>query len=140
MAVLERHIAVCGACREFASGQRAVWQAMDAWEAAPVSRISTAGSTGGLKRRFPGGICCCARSPVTLRRGLPAAAMTCLLLVAGILLERPDCFAGARITGVASVAQVDTVQPEQVERALDAMEVLDQFSQHVRAERPGSKL
>ena len=36
-AALERHIAVCGACRKFASGQRAVWQALDAWEAAPVS-------------------------------------------------------------------------------------------------------
>ena len=35
--ILERHIAVCGACREFADNQRAVWQAMDAWEAAPVS-------------------------------------------------------------------------------------------------------
>ena len=37
VAALERHIAICGACREFVSGQRAVWQALDAWEAAPVS-------------------------------------------------------------------------------------------------------
>src|SRR2546429_35515 len=36
-AILERHIAICPACREFADNQRAVWQALDAWEAAPVS-------------------------------------------------------------------------------------------------------
>ena len=34
---LEEHIATCGACREFARGQRAVWEALDSWEAAPVS-------------------------------------------------------------------------------------------------------
>jgi hypothetical protein len=32
VAALERHIAICGACREFASAS-AVWQALDAWEA-----------------------------------------------------------------------------------------------------------
>ena len=37
VAILERHIALCGACREFANSQRAVWDALDAWEAAPVS-------------------------------------------------------------------------------------------------------
>jgi hypothetical protein len=38
------------------------------------------------------------------------------------------------------MAQVDTVQPEQVERTLDAMEMLNEFSQHVSTLRPGSKL
>ena len=36
--------------------------------------------------------------------------------------------------------KVDTVQPEQVEHALDAMEVLGEFSRHVRADSPESKL
>src|ERR1039458_6662773 len=36
-AMLERHMEVCPACREFASGQRAVWEALDVWEAAPVT-------------------------------------------------------------------------------------------------------
>jgi len=35
---------------------------------------------------------------------------------------------------------VDTVQPEQVERTLDAMEMLNEFSHHVSTDRPGSKL
>ncbi len=143
LAVLERHIAVCSACRNFTRGQHTVWQAMDTWQAAPVSRdfdrrlyrrIETQVSWWDLLLR--------PFSTATLRRGLPAAAMTCLLLVAGILLERPTVSLPAVASGGPGqgVAQVDTVQPEQVERALDAMEVLDQFSRHVRAERPGSKL
>jgi hypothetical protein len=38
------------------------------------------------------------------------------------------------------MAQVESVQPEQVERTLDTMEVLDEFSHHVRADGPDSKL
>ena len=34
---LERHLEVCPACRELAAGQRAVWDALDDWEATPVS-------------------------------------------------------------------------------------------------------
>ena len=36
-AILEEHIKICPACREFAEGQQSVWKALDAWEAAPVS-------------------------------------------------------------------------------------------------------
>jgi len=35
---------------------------------------------------------------------------------------------------------VDSVQPEQVEHALDAMEILNEFSQRVRTDAPHSKL
>ena len=35
--ILERHLAVCPACRDFKAGQEAVWQALDSWEAVPVS-------------------------------------------------------------------------------------------------------
>jgi hypothetical protein len=138
MSVLERHIAVCSVCRDFANGQRYVWQALDTWEAAPVSpdfdkrlyrRIEARVSWWDLLLR--------PFTTVTLRRGLSAAAMTCLLLVAGILLERPTVSPAPVTT---DVVQVDTVQPEQVERALDAMEMLNEFSHHVRAENPAPKL
>src|SRR2546421_10443602 len=36
-AILQQHIAICPACREFADGQRALWDALDAWETTPVS-------------------------------------------------------------------------------------------------------
>jgi hypothetical protein len=137
VAILERHIAICGKCREFAGGQRAVWQALDAWEAEPVSpdfdrrlyrRIEArVGWWNLFLRPF---------SRATLRHSLPAAAMACLLLVAGVILERP----AVSPAPPNDMAQVDSVQPEQVERALDAMEMLNEFSHHVRTDSPESKL
>jgi hypothetical protein len=141
-AKLEEHIATCRACEEFARGQRAVWEALDGWEAAPVSadfdrrlyqRIEAQVSWWDvLVRPF--------RSPfraVTPRRTLAALAAACLLLTAGILLEPP---AISPAPAPNDMAQVDTVQPEQVERTLDAMEMLNEFSQHVSTDRPDSKL
>ena len=138
VATLERHIAICGACREFASGQRAVWQALDAWEAAPVSadfdsrlyrRIETEVSWWDLLMR--------PFRPVTLRRSLPATALACLLVMAGVMLERPTV---SPVPPPGEVTQVDSIQPEQVEHALDAMEILNEFSQRVRTDAPHSKL
>jgi hypothetical protein len=139
---LKEHIASCGACEEFARGQRAVWEALDSWEAAPVStdfdrrlyqRIEAQVSWWDLLiRPF--------RSPfraVTPRRILAATAAACLLLAAGVLLEQP---AVSPAPAPSDMAQMDTVQPEQVERTLDAMEMLNEFSQHVSTLRPGSKL
>ena len=141
-ATLEGHIATCGACREFASGQRAVWEALDTWEAAPVStdfdgrlyrRIEAQVSWWDLlvrPFRLPFGT-------VTPRRTLAAAAAACLLLTAGVLLQHP---AISPPPAPNDMAQVDTVQPEQVERTLDAMEMLNEFSHHVRTDSPDSKL
>lgn len=65
--------------------------------------------------------------------------MACLLLMAGILLERP-AISPAPAAAPSDSAQVDTIQPEQVEHTLDAMEILSEFSRHVRTENPPSKL
>ena len=142
VATLERHIAICGACREFARSQRAVWEALDAWQTAPVS----ADFDSRLYRRIEGQVSWWdvllrpfrpPFSTATMWRSLPAAAAACLLLMAGVLLEHR---AVAPAPAPHDMAQVDTVQPEQVERALDAMEMLNEFSQHVSTDRPGSKL
>jgi hypothetical protein len=137
-AKLERHVAECGACRDFVRGQRAVREALDIWEAPPVSadfdsrlyrRIDARVSRWDLLLR--------PFREMTLWRGVPAMAAACALLVAGILLERP---AIAPAPPVNDVAQADSVQPEQVERTLDAMEMLNEFSHHVRTDSPDSKL
>jgi hypothetical protein len=146
VAILERHIAICGACQEFARSQRAVWQALDAWEAAPVSpdfdsrlyrRIEAQVPWWSLLLRpfrppFGPPI-----SKVTLRRSLSATVMACLLVVVGVVLERP---AVSPVPAPQDMAQVDSVQPEQVERTLDAMEMLNEFSHHVRTDSPDSRL
>jgi anti-sigma factor RsiW len=126
-AVLERHIAVCPECRQFAENQRAVWDALDAWEAAPVS----AGFDRRLYQRIANEqpwwrrIVC----PLTQHWNVAAsAAGVCVLLMAGVLLNHP-----VTTPEVAKDApQVEQVQAEQVEHALDAMDMLAEFNRDVK--------
>ena len=138
-AILERHMEVCLACREFASGQRAVWEALDVWEAAPVTsdfdhrlyrRIDREVSWWHLLMR--------PFRPVLVRQGLPIAAAACLLVMAGVLLERP---AGAPPAAPQPrSAQAEAIQPDQVEPALDAMHMLGEFSNRVPGDAADSKM
>jgi anti-sigma factor RsiW len=137
-AILERHMEVCPACREFSSGQRAVWEALDAWEAAPVTldfdrrlyqRIDREVSWWQLLvRPF---------RPALVRQGLPIAAAAGLVVMAGVLLQHP---AGAPPAAQPQSAHVDVLQPDQVERTLDAMDMLGEFSHRVRADAADSKM
>ena len=139
---LEEHIATCGVCGELARGQRKVWEALNGWEAAPVSKDFDR----RLYRRIEAQVAWWEllvrpfRSPlraVTPRGILAATAAACLLLTAGALLERPTMLPAPAPT---DMAQADSVQAEQVERTLDAMEMLNEFSHHVRTDNPDSKL
>jgi anti-sigma factor RsiW len=138
-AVLERHMEICPACREFASGQRAVWEALDAWEAAAVTldfdrrlyrRIDREVSWWDLLMR--------PFRPVLVRQGLPIAAAACLVVMAGVLLQHHP--AGAPPAAQSQSAQVEALQPDQVEHALDAMDMLGEFGDRVRADAADSKL
>ena len=125
---LDRHLSACPACREFQTRQQAVWQALDAWEVQPVSadfdrrlyrRIEEQAQSSWWSRwmrpSFPSGL---------WSRGVPLAATAGLLLLAGMILERPGkVVAPEDLAGV----RVESVQPDQVERALDDMEMLRQI-------------
>jgi len=137
-AILERHVEICPACREFSSGQRAVWEALDAWEAAPVTldfdrrlyrRIDREVSWWHLPMRR--------LRPALVRQGLPIAAAACLLVMAGVLLERP---ASAPPAAQPQSAQVEALQPDQVEPALDAMHMLGEFSNRMPGDATDSKM
>ena len=136
MAILERHIAICPACREFAAGQRAVWQALDTWEAAPVSpdfdrrlyrRIEARGFLVGSAAFAPSDRHAAAR-PAGRGDGLPAGD-------GGRAAGASRGF--ARPARPATWRRWISVQPEQVEHTLDAMEMLNEFSHHVRSGEPG---
>lgn len=123
--ILEAHVARCPACAEFAAGQRAVWEALDAWEAAPPP----ADFDRRLYRRIGERVSWWERMsrplrPVLARQGLPIAAAACLLVVAGILLERPASIPGDAAAGS---PQVEGVQPDQVEHTLEDIEMLRQL-------------
>jgi anti-sigma factor RsiW len=129
-AVLEKHMEICPACREFAAGQRAVWEALDVWEAAPVSsdfdrrlyrRIAERVSWWELLIR--------PLRPAMARRFVAVAAVACTVLLASLLLDRP-----VGPPPAPAAAQVEAVQPDQVEHALDDMDMLAQFERSVRAD------
>ncbi|SPE37755.1 Putative transmembrane anti-sigma factor (fragment) [Candidatus Sulfopaludibacter sp. SbA6] len=71
------------------------------------------------------------------RQGLPIAAAAGLLIVAGVLLERP-----AAVPSASSPvsAQVDVVAPEQAEHALQEMEMMREFNRLVHPDAADSKM
>jgi hypothetical protein len=123
--ILEAHMEVCPQCREFRDSQRTLWEALDQWEARPISpdfdrrlyrKIEEQEQLGWWQRTFGAG------RPMFLRPALPLAATACLVLVAGFIIDNPS-----RITTpVAENPQVREV--EQVERTLEDMEMLRQFN------------
>ncbi len=134
--ILEEHIRICPVCREFADAQRAVWEALDAWEAAPVS----ADFDRRLYRRIEnevGWLDLLLRPlrPWVARNALPIAAAVAVVLTAGVLLDRP----AAAPPAPEESAQVESLQPEQVEKALDDMQVVREFHRLVRPD-PGAPL
>ena len=131
-AILEAHIQLCPACREFRDGQRALWAALDQWEARPVSpdfdrrlyrRIEEQEQMSWWARVFG------PMRPMFLRPALPLAAMACLVLVAGLISVDP-----ARIAAPVAVDNPQVREVEQVENALDDLDMLRQFDLVAAAE------
>lgn len=124
---LERHMEHCEACREFGEAQKLVWNALDAWEAEPVSmdfdrrlyrRIETEQQKSWFSRMFSPWM---PSVPVFLRPALPIAA-ACLTLAAVCLIQAPS--AG----DLSRQVRMERVDVEKVESALEDLEMLQQFS------------
>ncbi len=140
-AQVESHLRECPACREFRDAQQAVWDALDRWEPAPVTddfdarlyrRIESEMRRPWWQRLLD------PVRPVLANRGLPVAAAACLLVMAGMLAERPR-----QIDAPAppQQAHAQAVQPDQVERTLDDMELLHTLTDPVHAEaQPSSSM
>jgi anti-sigma factor RsiW len=120
---LERHLGDCVDCRSMAADQAAVWKALDAWEAPPVSpnfdrrlyrRIDQGARLSWLDRLTRG----FERMP--LRQALPLTASAGLLLAAGLILQHPGYRAPDARGG-------EIVRANQVERTLDDLDLLRQF-------------
>lgn len=128
-ATLERHLESCSACRQFVAGQQAVWQLLDAWEAPAIASDFDRQLYGRIEQernvtwwnRWLG--------PLLVRPGLPVAAAACLVVAVGLIVRRPAEKPGQQPQS----AQVQNLQPDQVEHALDDMEMLSEFT---RAARP----
>jgi anti-sigma factor RsiW len=127
---LAMHIASCPACEEWIRGHKQVWQALDVFEAEPVS----AGFDDKLFERI-------ARDedrkpwwsvfrPRRFAFGRPAAAsvlslaLASLLVLAALLIERPRPPA----VSPAGAARVEAIDADRIEKALDDVEMLRELS------------
>ena len=126
----ERHMAVCEACRQMAAEQKAVWDALDAWRPAPISadfntklyqRISQDAAVAWWQRPFR------LNWSWALRPAVPVAA-ACAALMIAFLVKEP------LTTHQTAVSVEQKVSIEQVERALDDMDMLKQMSLTAPAE------
>ncbi|HTA69570.1 MAG TPA: zf-HC2 domain-containing protein [Bryobacteraceae bacterium] len=119
-AAFERHLESCASCREMVAAQRAVWSALEALPAHPVSsnfdsrlyqRIAEEEQSAWWRRLFQAGW--------SWRPAMPVAAACAVLAVAFLVKNSGP-----------SILPQQQVQPqlqiEQVERALDDMDMLKQ--------------
>lgn len=119
----ERHLAECEACRSLAADQRAVWESLDCWKPAPVSPDFNARlyRAIGEEAKLPWW----QRLARTdwrwvFRPAMPVAA-ACAALAIGFLIKQP-------IATHYAPASDQKVSIEQVERALDDMDMMKQMS------------
>jgi|SRR5579859_1208927 len=124
-AELVRHVEACNDCANFVAAQRVVWNALDQWEPEPLSidfdrrlyrsieAARPASGLAGMLRRIFGPL-------QPLWRPVVPLAAACLLIVAGVMLHAPQ----AVIAPLDGTARVEKIEPEQVERTLDDMQML----------------
>ena len=115
-ALLDRHVEACPACTRFVAEQRAVWDALGQWESPDLStdfnrrlyqKIEAARPSSWLARWL---------QPLW-RPMVPVAAM-CLLIAAGVMLHTP----------AHPVSRAESVEPEQVERTLEDLQMLRELA------------
>jgi len=116
----ERHLLTCEACRELASAQRELWSALDAWTPVPVSanfdeklyqRIRMEEQGKWWQRLL--------WANWSWRPAMPVAA-ACAALIAAFVLKSPT-------PGPVPELTQPKVQIQQVERALDDIDMLDKL-------------
>src|SRR5580698_3855388 len=122
---LEQHIAVCPACREFAGGQQRVWQALEEWEPADVSMDFDRRLYARIEQNVPWWTRLLQPLNPLFRHAVPIAAAAGLVIMAGLLMNHP---AGVPAAPASQSAQVEALQPEQLQNALDDMEMLREFN------------
>jgi anti-sigma factor RsiW len=135
---LDRHMAECAACAEFVAGQQALWNVMNNWPAPQVSadfdlrlerRIRNTDSASWIERMLQ------AFRPAFARPVFALGAL-CLVMAAGLLLQNPRT---AVAPAADSHSRMEKIEPEQVERALDDMQMLRELSSAPSQEGTSSK-
>jgi hypothetical protein len=122
--ILVQHMAVCADCRRVAEAQQQVWSALDAWEPVPVSedfderlyaRISSEERRSFWSRILG--------ERLTWKPALSLAG-ACATLALAVLLNVPD----PAPAPLPETTRIESLEPEQIERAVEDMDMLRQFS------------
>lgn len=126
--VVERHIEQCEACREFCRAQARVWSALDAWEPEPISESFDASLLKRIEEGDRGSLW-----KWIWRPALPVAAVA-IVIVAVFLMRAPNG-TNTPVEG----KNVEVVDVDQVEKALDDLDMLKQLYAAPQAEAAGAK-
>jgi len=122
--LFEQHMEYCPACRAFAESQTAVWNALDAFEAMPVSPDFDRRLFDRIEREERASWWSQVRnwlSGPVWRPAIPVAAL--LVLAAGIWM-RPSAVTPEPVEPTKMATALD---PEQIDTALEDMEMLRQL-------------
>lgn len=130
------HLEACAACRDFVAQQNAVWNALDIWEPAEVSADFDRRLYRRIEEQVSWWEMLIRPLRPAFRHALPITAAAGVVMMATILLDRPNSTPKPAET---RTAQVDTLQPEQVEHALAEVEMLDKFNHLMRNDSADSR-
>jgi len=143
-ALFEKHLQTCAECSEFVTVQKSVWESLDLFEPAPVSaafdrRLYERIAQTSWWDRLVARITVPFRAPAFLRQGLPLITAAAVLTAALIVWQRPAPAPGPSAPALSAEAD-QTLQPDQVQRALDDMEMLREFNHLAVADPAQSKM
>jgi anti-sigma factor RsiW len=127
-AEIEQHLAACPACHAFAGGQQTVWQALEDWDPAEISLDFDRSLYARIEQDVPWWQRWLRPLNPILRQSVPVAAAAGVLIMAGLMMNRP---AGIPVAPAQKTAQVEALQADELQSALADMEMLRQFNQLV---------
>jgi len=127
-AQMDRHVESCSACNQFAGAQQTVWQALENWEPADVSMDFDRRLYARIERDVSWWASLMRPLNPLFRHSVPIAATAGVIVMAGLLLNRPTA---VPVAPLPQSAQVESLQADQLLSALDDMEMLRQFNQLV---------
>jgi len=124
----DRHLAGCRVCSEFVAAQQTVWRALDDWEPADVSMDFDRRLYARIEQDVPWWKRLMRPLNPVFRHSLPIGAAAGVIIAAGLMLYWPAAIVPAQEQ---RSAQVESLQPDQLQSALEDMEMLHQFNQLV---------
>jgi hypothetical protein len=134
MAAMRTHLAECTDCSRFAQSQETLWSALDDWDAEPISpsfdRKLAAHIAAAERRRFWTRIFgdSLGWKPALSFGAACATLAFVLMLYVPDQRQMPDQRPSAPLPATPRTAPAETLEPEQIERSLEDLEMLHQFS------------